>query len=312
MIACNTPIWRRINLALTLVVLLTKTKAFSGFSMFRVAFLASVSLSLATSVAMAESPLDLLMKKQRLEAASVTASVPTVAPELGEAKTIHPSSKAAKPAASKASPIPRRRADDSLIAKVPSHLEPHQVIFISQYAPGTLVIDTSRRALFRVLNGREATRYGVAVGKEGFEWSGTEKISARAKWPDWRPPAEMRQRDPSLPEFMPGGPRNPLGARALYLGRTLYRIHGTWNPRDIGRNASSGCIRMLNAQVAELYELVKVGETKVVVSSRLPSQMLGEGRGDTRPGSEIDRIPITMPAAYQAPVAGPYSVHYRD
>jgi lipoprotein-anchoring transpeptidase ErfK/SrfK len=271
--------------------------------MRRALFLASFALlsSFAqTAPIHAESPLELLMRERaRQEPAIVTSSVRT-APITPAAR----SPKAHRPIAKVSTP--RRRADDRLIAAAPAHLAPFQVTFISDHAPGTLVIDTSRRALYRVLNGHQAMRYGVAVGKEGFEWSGTETISARMKWPDWRPPKEMRARDPRLPEFMAGGPRNPLGARALYLGSTLYRIHGTWNPKDIGRNASSGCIRMLNAQVAELYELVQPRKTKVVVVTSLPRDMLAEGRGDTRPGSALDRIPMVVPAGFD-PLAVPAS-----
>ena len=101
--------------------------------------------------------------------------------------------------------------------------------------------------------------YGIGVGRKGFEWSGIENVSRKAEWPDWTPPAEMRERQPDIPEFMPGGPDNPLGARALYLGSTLYRIHGTAEPHTIGQAVSSGCIRMLNDDVIDLYQRVKVG-----------------------------------------------------
>jgi lipoprotein-anchoring transpeptidase ErfK/SrfK len=264
--------------------------------MLRAAVLALSTLLCAPLGALAQSPIELLMlQRQKAEAAAAAAIAEPVVTHAIAVPT-------AKPVAKRS--VPRRRADDKLIAAVPKHLAAYTVPFFSDHAPGTLVIDTSRRALYRVLNGREALRYGVAVGREGFEWTGTEIISARTKWPDWRPPPEMRLRDPSLPEFMPGGPRNPLGARALYLGRTLYRIHGTWSAKDIGRNASSGCIRMLNAQVAELYSLVKPGETRVVVASHLPRAMFGEGRGDSRV-SEQDRIPMMVPSAFDALAVDP-------
>ncbi|MFD1330965.1 L,D-transpeptidase [Methylopila musalis] len=130
--------------------------------------------------------------------------------------------------------------------------------------PGTIVINTSERFLYLVQADGTAIRYGVGVGKEGFSWKGVETISSKREWPDWRPPAEMRQRRPELPVFMAGGPNNPLGARALYLGSTLYRIHGSNEPWSIGRAVSSGCIRMTNEDVTDLYERVGVG-TRVKV-----------------------------------------------
>jgi lipoprotein-anchoring transpeptidase ErfK/SrfK len=129
---------------------------------------------------------------------------------------------------------------------------------------GTIVIDTGAHFLYFVLGDGRALRYGIGVAKSGFEWSGTHQVSRKAEWPSWTPPAEMLQRRPELPRFMEGGPNNPLGARALYLGSTLYRIHGTTEPWSIGQNVSSGCIRMTNADVIDLYERVKL-YTKVVV-----------------------------------------------
>jgi len=131
-------------------------------------------------------------------------------------------------------------------------------------APGTIVIDTPNKFLFLVEGGGKAMRYGVGVGRPGFTWSGMHSISAKKEWPDWVPPEEMLQRQPGLPHFMAGGPNNPLGARAMYLGSSLYRIHGSNEPWTIGHNVSSGCIRMRNADVIDLYSRVKIG-TKVVV-----------------------------------------------
>lgn len=141
---------------------------------------------------------------------------------------------------------------------------PSVVAYNSGQAPGTIVIDTSARRLYLVQSGSRALSYPVSVGREGFSWTGTQKISRMANWPDWHPPAEMRERDPRLPLKMTGGIRNPLGAKALYLGSTLYRIHGTSDARSIGRAASSGCFRMHNAHVVDLARRVGVG-TKVVV-----------------------------------------------
>ncbi|MGP8233485.1 MAG: L,D-transpeptidase [Methylovirgula sp.] len=130
--------------------------------------------------------------------------------------------------------------------------------------PGTIVIDTKDKFLFLVEKDGKALRYGVGVGREGFAWSGVEKISRKAEWPDWTPPTEMLKRRPDLPTHMAGGIGNPLGARALYLGGSLYRIHGTNEPYSIGTNVSSGCIRMMNEDVIDLYDRVGVG-TKVIV-----------------------------------------------
>ena len=131
-------------------------------------------------------------------------------------------------------------------------------------APGTIVIDTPNKFLYLVEAGGKAMRYGVGVGRPGFTWSGMHSISAKKEWPDWVPPEEMLQRQPGLPHFMAGGPNNPLGARAMYLGSSLYRIHGSNEPWTIGHNVSSGCIRMRNADVIDLYSRVKIG-TRVVV-----------------------------------------------
>jgi lipoprotein-anchoring transpeptidase ErfK/SrfK len=131
-------------------------------------------------------------------------------------------------------------------------------------APGTVVIDTTSKFLYYVKGGGRAIRYGVGVGRPGFEWSGVKTITRKAEWPDWTPPSEMLARRPDLPRFMAGGIDNPLGARALYLGSSLYRIHGTNEPYTIGQNVSSGCIRMMNEDVTDLYNRVSVG-TRVIV-----------------------------------------------
>jgi lipoprotein-anchoring transpeptidase ErfK/SrfK len=130
--------------------------------------------------------------------------------------------------------------------------------------PGTIIINTPERLLYLVQEGGKALRYGIGVGRPGFTWAGSHEVTAKREWPDWRPPAEMLKRRPDLPRYMQGGPENPLGARALYLGSTLYRIHGSNEPWTIGQQVSSGCIRMRNEDVIDLYERVKVG-TKVMV-----------------------------------------------
>jgi lipoprotein-anchoring transpeptidase ErfK/SrfK len=132
------------------------------------------------------------------------------------------------------------------------------------FSPGTVVVSTRERRLYYVLGNRQAIRYGVGVGRQGFTWSGTKTVSMKREWPDWRPPQQMLKRRPDLPRYMSGGIENPLGARAIYLGSSLYRIHGSNEPDTIGAAVSSGCIRMTNRDVTDLYGRVKVG-TKVVV-----------------------------------------------
>jgi lipoprotein-anchoring transpeptidase ErfK/SrfK len=139
-----------------------------------------------------------------------------------------------------------------------------EVEYSGPETPGTLVVDTPDRFLFLVEPNGKALRYGIGVGRPGFEWSGVKRISRKSEWPDWTPPHEMLLRRPDLPRYMAGGPENPLGARALYLGSSLYRIHGTNEPSTIGHNVSSGCIRMMNADVIDLYDRVPVG-AKVIV-----------------------------------------------
>ena len=163
-----------------------------------------------------------------------------------------------------APPAPRGMATAPDDRYRPDGLQRQIVRYSTSHAPGTIVIDTPNTYLYLVLEGGMAMRYGIGVGREGFTWSGVQSISRKAEWPDWHPPAEMLQRQPYLPRFMAGGPGNPLGARAMYLGGTIYRIHGTNNPDTIGKRVSSGCIRLTNEDVADLYTRVTVG-TKVVV-----------------------------------------------
>lgn len=148
---------------------------------------------------------------------------------------------------SRANPVPRAVID-----------------YVTSHAPGTIIVETSERRLYLVLEDGKALRYGVGVGREGFDWAGTNTITRKAEWPGWTPPPEMRKRVPNLPTYMPGGPDNPLGARALYIGSTLYRIHGTSEPWTIGQAVSSGCIRMTNEDVIDLYERVRVGARVIV------------------------------------------------
>ncbi|MGL4261852.1 MAG: L,D-transpeptidase [Afipia sp.] len=138
------------------------------------------------------------------------------------------------------------------------------VSFQGNYAPGTIIVDTRERRLYLVQDGGRALRYGIGVGRDGFRWGGVHRITAKKEWPSWTPPAQMLRRRPDLPRHMVGGPDNPLGARAMYLGSTLYRIHGSNEPETIGQAVSSGCFRMVNDDVIDLYNRVQVGATVIV------------------------------------------------
>jgi lipoprotein-anchoring transpeptidase ErfK/SrfK len=159
--------------------------------------------------------------------------------------------------------------EDSVL---PERLRRVVVNFDTSEAPGTIIIDTGNTYLYYVLGGGRAIRYGVGVGRQGFTWSGREAISRKAEWPDWYPPAEMVARQPYLPRFMAGGPGNPLGARAMYLGNSEYRIHGTNDPTTIGKFVSSGCIRLTNEDVTDLFNRVAIGAKVVVLPKNAPLQ----------------------------------------
>jgi lipoprotein-anchoring transpeptidase ErfK/SrfK len=173
------------------------------------------------------------------------------------------------------------------------------VDYAAREAPGTIVIDTPNTYLYFVLGGGKAIRYGIGVGREGFTWSGVETISRMAEWPDWHPPAEMIARQPYLPRFVAGGPGNPLGARALYLGNSQYRIHGTNDPTTIGHQVSSGCIRLINEDVTDLFGRVNLG-TKVVVLPQ--TRQAGVTRAPTRAPAAA-AIPVSAAPVSAAPVA---------
>jgi lipoprotein-anchoring transpeptidase ErfK/SrfK len=145
-----------------------------------------------------------------------------------------------------------------------SSIKREVVAYETKFKPGTIIVETSERRLYLVLADGKAMKYGIGVGRDGFRWTGQHRITRTAEWPGWTPPAQMRKRVPDLPAYMPGGPNNPLGARALYIGSTLYRIHGTSEPWTIGQAVSSGCIRLTNEDVIDLYDRVKVGALVVV------------------------------------------------
>ena len=166
-------------------------------------------------------------------------------------------------------PAPEDDGDDST-AVMPERLKRAIVAFDTREAPGTIVIDTGNTYLYYVLGQGRAVRYGVGVGREGFTWSGVQTVTRKAEWPDWTPPAEMIARQPYLPRFVAGGPGNPLGARAMYLGSSVYRIHGTNDPSTIGKFVSSGCIRLTNEDVADLFSRVTIGTRVVVLPKNAP------------------------------------------
>ena len=199
-------------------------------------------------------------------------------------------------------PAPSDEADDTVTA-TPERLRRAIVAFDSREAPGTIVIDTGNTALYYVLGQGRAIRYGVGVGREGFTWSGVQTISRKAEWPDWHPPVEMIARQPYLPRFMAGGPGNPLGARAMYLGNSQYRIHGTNDPSTIGKFVSSGCIRLTNEDVADLFSRVDIGTKVVVLPKNAPRlearnpEVRNTPRPDAQGAITVRPTAATRPAA---------------
>ena len=176
--------------------------------------------------------------------------------------TVDPRSRAAMP--------PEVRPEVGSKKELPAHLRRTLVDYRTAEPVGTILVDTANTYLYLVVENGKAMRYGIGVGREGFTWAGSERISKIAEWPDWHPPTEMIERQPYLPRFMAGGEGNPLGARALYLGKSIYRIHGTNQPSTIGTFVSSGCIRLTNDDVTDLYSRIQVG-TRVVVLPAGPS-----------------------------------------
>ena len=187
---------------------------------------------------------------------------------------------------------------------------PATVAFTAQYAVGSIVIDTGARKLYYVTGPMSAYAYPIGVGREGFSWTGSEKVSRVSDWPEWYPPAEMRQRKPELPERMLGGLNNPLGAKAIYLGNTLYRIHGTNDPKSIGKAESSGCFRMLNANVLHLASLVQVG-TPVSVVRSLNRGAVAVSQTQTRPRPVVEPRRTTERVVEPRPAYQRYEPQWR-
>jgi len=189
---------------------------------------------------------------------------------------------------------------DGSASALPERLRRANIAFNTREAPGTVIIDTGNTTLYYVLGQGRAIRYGVGVGREGFTWSGTQTISRKAEWPDWHPPAEMIARQPYLPRFMAGGPGNPLGARAMYLGSSDYRIHGTNDPSTIGKFVSSGCIRLTNEDVTDLFNRVNVGAKVVVLPKNAPHFEARATIGARPAAAPVRPIVYTAPAGRQA------------
>ena len=195
------------------------------------------------------------------------------------------------------SALPPEEQPEAAPAQLPPNLRRQEVAFPTKEPAGTIVVDTPNTYLYYVLGNGRAVRYGVRVGRDGFTWTGVQKITRKAEWPDWHPPTEMIERQPYLPRFMAGGPGNPLGARAMYLGSTVYRIHGTNQPSTIGKFVSSGCIGMLNDDVSDLFERTKVG-TRVVV---MPG---GQPPGTATASAAPPAVGLAPAQAQLAPVPG--------
>ena len=205
------------------------------------------------------------------------------------------------PAPQSAFPSDNIKTDDGDGSVLPERLRRTVVSLDSREAPGTVIIDTGNTVLYYVLGQGRAIRYGVGVGREGFTWAGVQTISHKAEWPDWHPPAQMIARQPYLPRFMAGGPGNPLGARAMYLGSSEYRIHGTNDPTTIGKFVSSGCIRLTNEDVTDLFSRVDVGTRVVVLPKNGPHvvarAMDDRGTGTVRATASSPR-PLVTSALY--------------
>lgn len=202
--------------------------------------------------------------------------------------------------------LPPEEQPDAAPVQLPPNLRRQEVAFVTKEPAGTIVVDTPNTYLYYILGNGRAVRYGVRVGRDGFTWTGVQKISRKAEWPDWFPPSEMIERQPYLPRFMAGGPGNPLGARAMYLGSTVYRIHGTNQPSTIGKFVSSGCIGMLNDDVSDLFDRVKVG-TRVVVLPGGPPPGTATASAAPVPGAPPAQLPGTQPTVVQ-PLPAPVTV----
>jgi lipoprotein-anchoring transpeptidase ErfK/SrfK len=212
------------------------------------------------------------------------------------------------------SALPADEQPETGPAQLAPNLRRQEVTFPTKEPAGTLIVDTPNTYLYYVLGGGRAIRYGVRVGRDGFTWTGVQKITRKAEWPDWHPPPEMIDRQPYLPRFMAGGPGNPLGARAMYLGATVYRIHGTNQPSTIGKFVSSGCIGMLNEDVSDLFDRVKVGTRVVVLPGNPPAALAsaqpvpGPNAGGPAYGGPSGPVPGGVQPTVVPPLPAPVNV----
>ena len=203
------------------------------------------------------------------------------------------------------SALPPDEQPEPGVAQLSPNLRRQEVSLATKEPAGTLIVDTPNTYLYYVLGGGRAVRYGVRVGRDGFTWTGVQKITRKAEWPDWHPPPEMIDRQPYLPRFMAGGPGNPLGARAMYLGNTVYRIHGTNQPSTIGKFVSSGCIGMLNDDVSDLFDRVKVGTRVVVLPGGSPPASTTTASAAPIPGPNAGPLPPSGVVAGTQPTVVP-------
>jgi lipoprotein-anchoring transpeptidase ErfK/SrfK len=208
--------------------------------------------------------------------------------------------------------LPPEEQPETGSAKLAPNLRRQEVPFVTKEPAGTLVVDTPNTYLYYVLGNGRAIRYGVRVGRDGFTWTGVQKITRKTEWPDWHPPPEMIERQPYLPRFMAGGPGNPLGARAMYLGSTVYRIHGTNQPSTIGKFVSSGCIGMLNEDVTDLFDRVKVGTRVVVLPGGPPPAAIASSQPVPGPNAgpqsaQVSSVPGMQPTVVP-PLPAPVTV----
>jgi lipoprotein-anchoring transpeptidase ErfK/SrfK len=201
--------------------------------------------------------------------------------------------------------LPPEEQPETGPAKLAPNLRRQEVPFVTKEPAGTLVVDTPNTYLYYVLGNGRAIRYGVRVGRDGFTWTGVQKITRKAEWPDWHPPPEMIERQPYLPRFMAGGPGNPLGARAMYLGSTVYRIHGTNQPSTIGKFVSSGCIGMLNEDVTDLFDRVKVGTRVVVLPGGPPPAAIASSQPVPGPNAGPQSAQVSSVPGMQPTVVPP-------
>jgi lipoprotein-anchoring transpeptidase ErfK/SrfK len=212
---------------------------------------------------------------------------------------------------------PQQQDDEAATEQLPAQFRRQMVTYPANEPPGTVIIDTTHTFLYLTLGRGMAMRYGIGVGRQGFTWSGVETIVRKSEWPDWIPPARMVARQPYLPRWVGGGPGNPLGARALYLGNTEYRIHGTNDPSSIGRHVSSGCIRLQNADIIDLYNRVGIG-TKVVVLANDPRRVslndakpvvMQDAPAGARMSAQIPMQPAAQPRELVSRITGPSGLY---